>query len=77
MTSRRGWKRAFDEPIKLPGGGKLFALKHAIAWLAREIPQSEHGMKRVQAAAHCFTEAAEIIDTRDSPGRFFRPRPSE
>jgi hypothetical protein len=34
-------------------------LKHAIAWLAKEIPQSEHTMKAVQTAAHCVTEAAE------------------
>jgi hypothetical protein len=53
------WNRRFDEPIKLPGGGKLFTLKDAIAWLAKEIPQSEHGMKQVQAAEHCVTEAAE------------------
>jgi hypothetical protein len=59
MASRRGWKRAFDEPIVLPGGGKLFTLKDAIAWLAKEIPQSDHLMKEVQAAAHCVTEAAE------------------
>jgi hypothetical protein len=38
---------------------KLITLKDAIARLAREIPQSEHGMKQVQAAAHCVTEAAE------------------
>jgi|GraSoi_2013_20cm_1033751.scaffolds.fasta_scaffold31168_1 hypothetical protein len=53
------WSRRFDEPIKLPGGGRLFTLKHAIAWLAKEIPQSEHGMKQVQTAAFCVTEAAE------------------
>jgi hypothetical protein len=53
------WSRRFDELIKLPGGGKLFTLKDAIAWLAKEVPQSEHGMKQVQAAAHCVTEAAE------------------
>jgi len=52
------WSRRFDEPIKLPGGGRLFTLKHAIAWLAKEIPQSEHGMKQVQTAAFCVTEAA-------------------
>jgi hypothetical protein len=39
----KGWKRRFDEPIKLPGGGKLFTLKDAIAWLAKEIPQSLWG----------------------------------
>ena len=40
--------------------GPLFAftLRHAIACLAKDIPQSEHGMKQVQAAAHCVTEAA-------------------
>jgi hypothetical protein len=56
MSARSGWNRRFDEPIKLPGGGKLFTLKHAIAWLAKEIPQSEHTMKEVQTAAHCVTE---------------------
>ena len=55
------WSRRFDEPIILPNGKKLMTLKDAIAWLAKEIPKSEHGMKQVQAAAHCTTEAAEII----------------
>jgi hypothetical protein len=59
MAADKGWSRRFDEPIKLPGGGKLFTLKQAIAWLAKEIPQSEHLMKEVQAAAHCVTEAVE------------------
>jgi hypothetical protein len=27
---------SFDEPIKLPGGSKLVALKDAIAWPAQE-----------------------------------------
>jgi hypothetical protein len=53
------WHRRFDEPIKLPDGGRLVMLKDAIAWLAKEVPQSEHLMKQVQAAAHCVTEAAE------------------
>ena len=59
MPVANGWRRRFDEPIKLPSGGKLFTLKQAIAWLAKEIPQSEHRMKEVQAAALCVTEAAE------------------
>ncbi len=54
-----GWQQRFDEPIELPGGGKIVTLKDAIAWLAKEVPKSEHGMKQVQAAAHCVTEAAE------------------
>jgi hypothetical protein len=62
------WHRRFDEPIELPGGGKLVTLKDAIAWLAKEIPQSEHLMKEVQAAAHCVTEAAE----NDGPMMFAR-----
>jgi hypothetical protein len=53
------WSTRFDEPIKLPDGRDLRTLKDAIAWLAKEIPQSEHLMKEVQAAAHCVTEAAE------------------
>jgi hypothetical protein len=56
------WKRRFGEPIKLPGGGKLVTLKDAIAWLAKEVPQSEHTMKEVQTAAHCVTDAAENND---------------
>jgi hypothetical protein len=53
------WKRRFDEPIKLPNGRKLVTLRDAIAWLAKQVPASEHGMKQVQVAAHCVTEAAE------------------
>jgi hypothetical protein len=64
----KGWRRRFDKPIVLPGGGKLFTLQHAIAWLAKEIPQSEHRMKEVQTAAHCVTEAAE----NGGPVRFAR-----
>jgi hypothetical protein len=54
-----GCSRRFDEPIPLPNGSKLVTLKDAIAWLAKEVPKSEHSMKEVQAAAHCITEAAE------------------
>jgi hypothetical protein len=59
VMANQGWRRRFDEPIKLPDGRELVTLKHAIAWLAKEIPQSEHTMKEVQTAAHCVTEAAE------------------
>ena len=40
-------------------GRKLRTLKDAIACLAKEVPPAEHGMKQVQAAAHCVTEAEE------------------
>jgi len=59
MSTDKDWPRQFDEPIILPNGKKLFTLKDAIAWLAKEIPKAEHGMKQVQAAAHCVTQAAE------------------
>jgi hypothetical protein len=54
-----GWQRTFDEAIELPDGGTLRTLADAIAWLAKEIPKAEHGMRQVQAAAHCVTQAAE------------------
>ena len=59
MPADKGWSRKFDEPIILPNGKKLRTLKEAIAWLAKGVPKSEHGMKQVQAAAHCVTQAAE------------------
>jgi hypothetical protein len=40
-------------------GRKLQTLQDAIAWLAKEIPKSEHTMPKVQAAARMVTEAAE------------------
>ena len=46
----KGWARTFDEPIKLPNGGKLFTLKQAIAWLAKEVPKAEHDAAEWQAA---------------------------
>jgi hypothetical protein len=64
----QGWQRRFDEPIELPDGRELHTLADAIAWLANKIPESEHGMKQVQAAAHCITEAAE----NDGPMTFAR-----
>jgi hypothetical protein len=67
MTDK-GWSRRFDEPINLPGGRKLVILKNAIAWLAKEVPKSERGMKQDQAAAYCVTEAAE----NDGPMPFAR-----
>jgi hypothetical protein len=30
-----------------------------MAWLAKEIPKSEHKMEKVQTAAHLVTQAAE------------------
>jgi hypothetical protein len=58
-TTGMNWHRKFDEPIELPDGRKLRTLKEAIAWLAKDIPKSEHTMPKVQAAARMVTEAAE------------------
>jgi len=49
------WSRRFEEPIELPDGRKLRTLAEAMAWLAKEIPKSEHKMEKVQAAAHLVT----------------------
>jgi len=59
VKETRGWQRSFDEPVELPDGRKLRTLKEAIAWLAKDIPKSEHTMPKVQAAARMVTEAAE------------------
>jgi hypothetical protein len=60
------WLNRFDEPIELPDGRKLRTLKAAIAFLAKEIPTSEHKMPKVQAAARMMTEAAENNGPRSS-----------
>ena len=59
MPAAKGWSRRFDEPIELSDGRKLQTLKEAIAWLAKEIPKSEHAMPKVQTAARMVTGAAE------------------
>ena len=53
------WSRRFEEPIELPDGRKLKTLAEAMAWLAKEVPKSEHKMEKVQTAAHLVTRAAE------------------
>ena len=53
------WSGRFAEPIELPDGRKFKTLAEAMAWLAKEIPKSEHKMEKVQTAAHLVTRAAE------------------
>ncbi len=55
VVNDRGWQRSFEEQIALPDGRKLKTLAEAMAWLAKEIPKSEHNMEKVQTAAHCVT----------------------
>jgi hypothetical protein len=57
--SRMSWHLCFDEPIALEDGTALNSLRDAIAYLAHSIPEAEHLMNEVQAAAHCVTQAAE------------------
>ena len=53
------WDFRFSEPIVLADGVKLETLGEAVAYLAEAVPESEHGMKEAQAAAHCLMQAAE------------------
>jgi hypothetical protein len=53
------WCLRFDEPMILPDGKKLSTLREAIAYLGQTVPEADHDMKQVQAAAHCLTQAAE------------------
>ena len=53
------WNFRFSEPIVLADGVTLRTLGEAVAYLAEAVPESEHGMKEVQAAAHCLMQAAE------------------
>ncbi|SRR5258706_9036204 len=53
------WNLRFAEPIVLADGRKLATLREAIAYLGKIIPESEHDMKEVQAAAHCLRQAGE------------------
>jgi hypothetical protein len=41
MSSARGWKRPFDEPIPLPRGRNLFTLQDAGNYITR-FPKAEH-----------------------------------
>ena len=46
MTSRRGWKRPFDEPIPLPRGRQLVTLKDAANYI-QKLPKAEQGSRGV------------------------------
>jgi hypothetical protein len=46
------WSRRFDSPIVLPDGRELATLvRHAITWLSRNFPKTEHNAPRIQLAA--------------------------
>ena len=49
MASQRGWKRAFDKPIKLPNSKKLVTLKDAGKFITK-LPNTEHEAPEWQVA---------------------------
>jgi len=49
MVSQRGWKRAFDKPIKLPNSKKLVTLKDAGKFITK-LPNTEHEAPEWQVA---------------------------
>jgi hypothetical protein len=52
------WKRRFDEPIKLPGGGKLVTLKDAADYIMG-LPKKVHDAPHWQIAMEQLIDAAE------------------
>ena len=52
------WKRRFDEPIKLPGGGKLLTLKDAADYIMA-LPKKVHDAPHWQIATEQLIDAAE------------------
>jgi hypothetical protein len=52
MTAK-GWKRAFEEPIELPGGRELVTLEDAGTYIT-ELPKAEHEAPEWQAAAQAL-----------------------
>jgi hypothetical protein len=67
MRSPQGWKRAFDKPIPLPGGGQLVTLQNAGTYITK-LPKSEHTAAEWQAAV----EALILIATSGRPTMFAR-----
>jgi hypothetical protein len=67
MRSPQGWKRAFDEPIPLPGGGQLVTLQNAGTYITK-LPKSEHTAAEWQAAV----EALILVATSGGPTMFAR-----
>jgi hypothetical protein len=49
MSSPRGWKRPFEEPIPLPRGGEIVTLEDAGRYITK-LPRAEHEAPEWQAA---------------------------
>ena len=65
--TERGWRRAFDDPIPLPGGGELRTLRDAANYITK-LPKAEHDAPEWQAAI----EALMLVADRGGPTMFAR-----
>jgi hypothetical protein len=62
MSSPRGWKRPFDDPIPLPRGRQLGTLEDAGRYITK-LPKAEHNAPEWQAAM----EALILVATAGGP----------
>ena len=58
QVSARGWQRAFDEPIVLPGGKKLVTLHDAATYITK-LPKREHNAPEWQTAIQALMLVAD------------------
>jgi hypothetical protein len=66
-VNARGWKRAFDEPIKLPDGRQLVTLRDAGNYITK-LPKVKHEAAEWQAAI----EAPMLVAGLGGPTMFAR-----
>jgi hypothetical protein len=59
VTSERGWKRRFDDPIPLPRGRYLVTLEDAGNYITK-LPRAEHDAAEWQAAMEALILVAEL-----------------
>jgi len=62
MTSRRGWKRPFDEPIPLPRGREIVTLEDAGNYIS-SLPKAEQLLEEWQAAVAALLLVVELNGT--------------
>jgi hypothetical protein len=59
MTTDRGWKRPFDDPIPIARGRQLVTLQDAGAFITK-LPKAEHNAPEWQAAMEALLLVAEL-----------------
>lgn len=55
----KGWQRAFEDPIPLPGGRQLVTLRDAAKFITK-LPKVEHDAEPWQAAMEALLLVAEL-----------------